>query len=87
MATNIDTTRALRGMSDLQQSREGGLLPGRQSNPGDCEPAAGRAAVTCEGLGYVIVGAEPGSVTGVWSVDPTALDQIIEQYVGGSAGP
>ncbi len=46
-----------------------------------------RAALTCEGLGYVVVGAEPGSLEGVASVDPAHLDQLIDPYLGGADGP
>src|SRR5438270_353217 len=33
-----------------------------------------RAQATCEGLGYVVVGAEPGTVHGVSTVDSANLD-------------
>jgi len=46
-----------------------------------------RALLTCGGLGYVIVGAEPGGLTGIASVDPATLDQIIQPYLGGVEGP
>jgi len=46
-----------------------------------------RAAPTCEGLGYVIVGAEPGTLHGLATVDPARLDQVIEHYLGGADGP
>lgn len=45
-----------------------------------------KAARSCEGLGYVVVGAEPGRVEGVASVDPARLDTTVELYVG-SSGP
>jgi hypothetical protein len=44
------------------------------------------AARTCEGVGYVVVGAEPRSIQGVAAVDPARLDQTVELYVG-SNGP
>ena len=46
-----------------------------------------RASITCGGLGYVVVGAEPGSVNGVVSIDPASLDQLIEPYLGATGGP
>lgn len=46
-----------------------------------------RAALSCEGLGYIVIGAEPGNLAGIDSVDPAALDQIIEPYLGGPVGP
>jgi len=38
-----------------------------------------RARVICEGLGYVVIGAEPGTVHGLSSVDHATLDQLIER--------
>lgn len=45
------------------------------------------ASVACEGLGYLVVGAAPGCVDGVRSVDPAQLDARIDAYLGGAAGP
>ncbi|MGC1184223.1 MAG: hypothetical protein WBA31_03605 [Candidatus Dormiibacterota bacterium] len=45
------------------------------------------AARACEGVGYVVVGAEPGNLNGVESVDSAITDQIMEQYLGGADGP
>lgn len=39
------------------------------------------AALVCDGLGYIIVGAEPGNLSGVVSVDPAVLDQLLEPGV------
>lgn len=38
------------------------------------------------GCGYIVVGAEPGAVSGVAEVDPAVLDQGIQAYLG-SDGP
>lgn len=46
-----------------------------------------RATLTCQGLGFVIIGASPGNLAGVATVDPAHLDQLIEPYVGGADGP
>jgi hypothetical protein len=46
-----------------------------------------RAELTCEGLGYIIVGAEPRSLQGVASVDPATVDQHMDAYLGGAEGP
>jgi hypothetical protein len=46
-----------------------------------------RAVLACKGLGYVVVGAEPGSLSGIASVDPATLDQILQPYLGGVDGP
>lgn len=44
------------------------------------------AARQAGGCGYIVIGAEPGSVTGVAEVDPADLSQAIQIYLG-SAGP
>lgn len=46
-----------------------------------------RANLMCEGLGYLVVGAEPGSLLGITSVDPATTSQLIEPYLGGADGP
>ena len=38
------------------------------------------------GCGYIVIGAEPGSVTGVTEADPADLSQAIQAYLG-SGGP
>ena len=43
--------------------------------------------MSCEGLGYLVVGAEPGSLAGITSADPAHLDQTIAPWVGGADGP
>lgn len=45
-----------------------------------------RAALACGGVGYVIVGAEPGHLHGLTTVDPARLGGIMELYLG-SDGP
>jgi hypothetical protein len=46
-----------------------------------------RAGLTCEGLGYVVVGAEPCGLQGVASIDPATMDQHLDSYLGGAEGP
>lgn len=46
-----------------------------------------QAVRSCDGLGYIVIGAEPGNLSGVESVDPAITDQIMEQYLGGADGP
>jgi hypothetical protein len=46
-----------------------------------------RAGLTCVGVGYIIVGAEPGGLQGVASVDPATMDQHLDSYLGGAEGP
>jgi hypothetical protein len=45
------------------------------------------ASKTCEGLGYIIVGAEPSQLTGITSVDPAHIDQMLQPFLGGAEGP
>lgn len=42
----------------------------------------GRALLHCEGCGYLVVGAEPGSCNGVDVVDPADLTQGVDEYLG-----
>lgn len=46
-----------------------------------------RAARWFEGCGYVIVGAEPGKLSGVTPIDPAQYSRRINAYTGGSDGP
>jgi hypothetical protein len=46
-----------------------------------------RAAQWCQGVGYLVVGAEPGNVSGVAEVDPAVLDDKVSPYLGGARGP
>lgn len=46
-----------------------------------------RAQTTCGGLGYIVVGAEPGTLHGLTTNDPAKLDQVIQPYLGGAGGP
>jgi hypothetical protein len=39
------------------------------------------------GHGYILVGVEPGNVTGIEEEDPSALEPRISTYTGGSNGP
>lgn len=46
----------------------------------------GQAVRFVEGLGYIIVGAEPGSVAGVVPIDPAKVDDGLSKYLG-NPGP
>jgi hypothetical protein len=41
-----------------------------------------QAALRAQGCGYLVFGAEPGSVPGVTPVDPSQLDQGVQPYLG-----
>jgi hypothetical protein len=45
------------------------------------------AARNVEGYGYLIVGAEAGSVSGIEPLDPAQLDDGIARFLGGAEGP
>jgi hypothetical protein len=45
------------------------------------------AARFCEGLGYFILGVEPGNLCGTTPVDPADLDNWLSPYLGGAVGP
>jgi hypothetical protein len=45
-----------------------------------------QASLICEGVGYLIVGAEPGRLEGVRSVDPADFSQLISPYLEGQDG-
>ena len=73
--------------SDLDLATKKGCFPVARTilGMGNRMPAA--ASLVCEGLGYMVVGAEPGNLLGVASVDPADLDQILEPWLGGVEGP
>src|SRR5688500_15853364 len=41
-----------------------------------------RAAHYCEGLGYLVVGAEPGNLAGVSPIDTAKLDDGLKPFLG-----
>jgi hypothetical protein len=45
------------------------------------------AALTCEGCGYLIIGAEPGNLSGVTTVDPAQWTPRVEKYTNGPESP
>jgi hypothetical protein len=112
MAIEIDTSRDLRGVSDLQAlvaavvaahehdesdwlewkldlelSTKEGCLAVARNVLGMANRQPDRAAIHCGGLGFVVVGAAPGTLSGINSVDPADLSQSVDPYLGGAAGP
>lgn len=73
--------------SDLQLSTKQGCFPIARTILGMANRMPEVASLVCEGLGYIVVGASPGKVVGVASVDPADLDQILEPWLGGVEGP
>lgn len=73
--------------SHLDLSTKQGCFPIARTILGMANRMPGTAALVCEGLGYIVVGAEPGNLLGVVSVDPADLDQIFEPWLGGVEGP
>jgi hypothetical protein len=73
--------------STLDLKTKQGCFPIARTILGMANRMPASAELTCEGLGYMIVGAEPRNVAGVTSVDPADLDQILEPWLGGPEGP
>ena len=73
--------------STLDLKTKQGCFPIARTILGMANRMPASAALTCEGLGYIVVGAESGNVTGVTSVDPADLDQVLEPWLGGPEGP
>jgi hypothetical protein len=73
--------------STLDLTTKGGCFAVARTIIGMANRMPDRAGLVCEGLGYIVVGAEPGKLSGVASVDPATTDQVIEAYVGGADGP
>jgi hypothetical protein len=112
MAIEIDTSRELRGVNDLQAlvaaavaahehdesdwlewklnldlSTKEGCFAIARNVLGMANRQPDRAAIHCGGLGFVVVGLEPGTLSGITSVDPADLSQGIDPYLGGAVGP
>lgn len=73
--------------SELDLTTKQGCFPIARTILGMANRLPAAASLVCEGLGYVVVGAEPGNLRGVASVDPADLDQIFEPWLGGAEGP
>src|ERR1700736_3306122 len=74
--------------SDLDLSTKKGCFPIARTTLGMANRIPAAASLVCEGLGYLVIGAEPGNLAGVTSVDPADLDQMLEGAVAlGRAGP
>jgi len=73
--------------SDLDLSTKKGCFPIARTILGVANRMPAVASLVCEGLGYIVVGAEPGNLLGVVSVDPADLDQMLEPWLGGVEGP
>ena len=73
--------------SDLDLSTKRGCFSVARTILGMANRAPASASLACEGLGYIVVGAEPGGLRGVTSVDPADLDQTLGPWLGGVEGP
>jgi len=73
--------------SDLDLSTKKGCFSIARTILGMANRMPVAASLVFEGLGYIVVGAEPGNLLGVVSVDPADLDQILEPWLGGVEGP
>jgi hypothetical protein len=82
-----DETDWLEWKSRLGLTSAAGRFPIAKGILGLANRIPTRAQANCGGIGYVVIGAEPGSVTGVLAVDPAQLDDGLSPYVGGARGP
>lgn len=73
--------------STLDLSTNEGCFPIAKNILGLANRPPDSAAQAFEGLGYIVVGAEPGNLAGVVSVDMAELGQRIERWCGGAEGP
>jgi hypothetical protein len=72
-----------RGMDLSQKATQGTIA---RAVLGMANRTVSDAARNVGGLGYVVIGAEAGSVSGVTEIDPAALGQGLQPYLG-SEGP
>ncbi len=86
-ATDHDEADWIEWKSGLDLTTKEGCFPIARTVLGMANRLPERASATCEGLGFIVVGVEPGNLPGIASVDPARLDQLVEPYVGGSEGP
>jgi hypothetical protein len=86
-ASDHDEADWIEWKSDLDLSTKEGCFPIARTILGMANRLPERAMTTCGGLGFLVVGAEPGALHGITSVDPARLDQLIEPYVGSVDGP
>jgi len=86
-ANASDESGALEWKSNLDLSTKAGCFEVARQVLAMANRDPAVAAIEFEGCGYVVVGAEPGNVAGIASVDPADYVEIINQYVGGAKGP
>lgn len=82
--TDESTWIEWKGTLDLSQDSAFWHLPRHVLGFANREPAS--AALNAEGYAYLIVGAEPGSVTGITPIDPGDLSAKLRAYVGERIG-
>lgn len=82
-----DESEWLEWKTDLDLKTRPGCLHVAKAILGMANRAVEVAARTCEGFGYLIVGAEPGNLVGVVVPDPSDWVTRVEQYLKGGKGP
>lgn len=85
-ATDHDEANWIEWKSDLDLTTKEGCFQIARTVLGMANRLPERAKATCEGLGFIVIGVEPGNLCGITSVDPARLDQLIEPYVVLSTG-
>jgi hypothetical protein len=86
-ASAADESDWLEWKTDLDLGRAAGRIQVARSILGFANRNPRAAERTCEGLGYFVLGVEPGNVCGTALVDPADLDTGISPYLGGADGP
>jgi hypothetical protein len=86
-ASEHDETVAVEWKSELDLSSKAGQFAIARAILGLANRTPDRAATMFEGYGYIVVGASPGSLAGVVSVDPARYAGGINDYVGDGRGP
>lgn len=86
-ASPADEPDWLEWKSELDLTAAAGRFAVTRAILGLANRVPARAAKHCTGLGYVVVGAEPGAVRGTAVIDPAELDDGFTPYLGGVKGP
>lgn len=86
-ATDSDENESVEWKSNLELDKKHGSFHVARAILGMANRNPGRAARWFGGYGYVVVGAEAGSIAGTAVVDSVEYGKLIDSYVGGELGP
>lgn len=82
-----DETNWLEWKSGLDLTSAAGRFGVAKAILGMANRMPAHARANCDGVGYIVIGAEPGNLAGVMAVDPAQLDDGLSPYLGGEKGP